>query len=110
MVGKLVGKNALSLQKAHILDLSERKWRRGWDSNPRYACTHNGFRDRPNRPLWHLSDRGRPYRGASLERQKGPKSLEIRRFRPLTWGPARVYSALFSAGLLGPPRCFAHRM
>ena len=30
-------------------------WRRGWDSNPRYACTHNGFRDRPNRPLWHLS-------------------------------------------------------
>jgi hypothetical protein len=31
------------------------KWRRGWDSNPRYACTHNGFRDRPDRPLWHLS-------------------------------------------------------
>ena len=30
-------------------------WRRGWDSNPRYACTHNGFRDRPDRPLWHLS-------------------------------------------------------
>ncbi len=34
------------------------KWRRGWDSNPRYACTHNGFRDRPDRPLWHLSARG----------------------------------------------------
>ncbi len=33
------------------------KWRRGWDSNPRYACTHNGFRDRPDRPLWHLSGR-----------------------------------------------------
>ena len=31
------------------------KWRRGWDSNPRYACTHNGFRDRPDRPLRHLS-------------------------------------------------------
>ena len=31
------------------------KWRRGWDSNPRYACTHNGFRDRPDRPLWHPS-------------------------------------------------------
>jgi len=30
-------------------------WRRGWDSNPRYGCPHNGFRDRPNRPLWHLS-------------------------------------------------------
>jgi hypothetical protein len=34
-------------------------WRRGWDSNPRYACTHNGFRDRPDRPLWHLSARRR---------------------------------------------------
>ena len=34
---------------------SKDQWRRGWDSNPRYACTHNGFRDRPDRPLWHLS-------------------------------------------------------
>ena len=32
-------------------------WRRGWDSNPRYHRWHNGFRDRPNRPLWHLSAR-----------------------------------------------------
>jgi site-specific DNA recombinase len=31
------------------------KWRRGWDSNPRWAQTHNGFRDRPDRPLRHLS-------------------------------------------------------
>ena len=39
-------------------------WRRGWDSNPRCACTHNGFRDRPDRPLWHLSTGGaEPYRG-----------------------------------------------
>ncbi len=30
-------------------------WRRGWDSNPRTACTVNGFRDRPVRPLRHLS-------------------------------------------------------
>ncbi len=30
-------------------------WRRGWDSNPRYVCTHNGFRDRHLRPLGHLS-------------------------------------------------------
>ena len=30
-------------------------WRRGWDSNPRTARTVNGFRDRPIRPLWHLS-------------------------------------------------------
>jgi hypothetical protein len=28
-------------------------WRWGWDSNPRYAHAHNGFRDRPVRPLRH---------------------------------------------------------
>ena len=37
-------------------------WRRGWDSNPRYACAHNGFRDRPVRPLRHPSAGGGPYR------------------------------------------------
>ncbi len=31
------------------------RWRRGWDSNPRITCAINGFRDRPIRPLWHLS-------------------------------------------------------
>src|SRR5690606_11627165 len=31
------------------------EWRRGRDSNPRNACTLNGFRDRPDRPLRHLS-------------------------------------------------------
>ena len=30
-------------------------WRRGWDSNPRWPEGHNGFRDRPIQPLWHLS-------------------------------------------------------
>ncbi len=30
-------------------------WRRGWDSNPRYGLTYNGFRDRPDRPLRHPS-------------------------------------------------------
>jgi hypothetical protein len=32
-----------------------REWRRGWDSNPRTGRPVNGFRDRPIRPLWHLS-------------------------------------------------------
>ncbi len=50
----------------HIMRMS---WRRGWDSNPRYACTHNGFRDRPDRPLWHLSV-ARAYRDARL----GPRN------------------------------------
>jgi len=27
------------------------EWRRGWDSNPRYVCTHNGFRDCLNKKL-----------------------------------------------------------
>ena len=31
------------------------KWRRDRDSNPGWALTHNGFRDRPVRPLRHLS-------------------------------------------------------
>ena len=31
------------------------KWRRGRDSNPRYPKSDNGFRDRPDRPLRHLS-------------------------------------------------------
>ena len=33
----------------------KRNWRRGWDSNPRYPLGYNGFRDRPDRPLRHLS-------------------------------------------------------
>ncbi len=31
------------------------KERREWDLNPRWAYTHNGFRDRPIRPLSHPS-------------------------------------------------------
>ena len=31
-------------------------WRRGRDSNPRYGYPYNGFRDRPVRPLRHLSE------------------------------------------------------
>ncbi len=39
------------------------RWRRRWDSNPRYALTHAGFQDRCNRPLCHSSGRGHPYAG-----------------------------------------------
>src|SRR3989442_4614896 len=31
------------------------QWRRGWDSNPRSSYPDSGFRDRPIRPLSHLS-------------------------------------------------------
>src|SRR5262245_28888883 len=42
-------------------------WRRGWDSNPRYPCGYNGFRDRPIQPLSHLSTLVSPSR---LRRKK----------------------------------------
>ncbi len=32
------------------------KWRMGWDSNPRWACTHAGFQDRCLKPLGHPSN------------------------------------------------------
>ena len=31
------------------------KWRREWDSNPRWYCYHAGFQDRCLKPLGHLS-------------------------------------------------------
>src|SRR6266849_1988164 len=32
-----------------------RRWRKGWDSNPRYPCRHAGFQDRCLKPLGHPS-------------------------------------------------------
>ena len=46
-----ISPSLFSLQK------QQTSWRRGWDSNPRYGYPYNGFRDRPIRPLWHLSGR-----------------------------------------------------
>ncbi len=46
-------------------------WRRGWDSNPRTACAVNGFRDRPVRPLRHLSVKASKERGSPLPRSTG---------------------------------------
>ena len=31
------------------------RWRKGWDSNPRYPCGHAGFQDRCLKPLGHPS-------------------------------------------------------
>ena len=39
--------------KLRVTQYLNRLWRWGWDSNPRYAHAHNGFRDRPVRPLRH---------------------------------------------------------
>ena len=40
-------------RKLEIPTINLRLWRWGWDSNPRYACAYNGFRDRPVQPLRH---------------------------------------------------------
>src|SRR6185295_11212091 len=38
-----------------VLTRPKQQWRRGWDSNPRWALTHSGFRDRCTNPLCDLS-------------------------------------------------------
>ena len=37
------------------IDAPAGTWRKGWDSNPRWACTHGGFQDRCLKPLGHPS-------------------------------------------------------
>ncbi len=52
--------------------------RRGRDLNPRRACTLNGFRDRPVRPLRHPSERVRVARrpcGGCRRRRRDSKSV-----------------------------------
>jgi hypothetical protein len=53
----------------------EGKWRRRWDSNPRYALAHAGFQDRCLRPLGHSSGLRLGYAGAGdSERRVLPPS------------------------------------
>ena len=52
------GSAPLSCALIAMSGLRGTKWRRGRDSNPRNACALNGFRDRPDRPLRHLSGLG----------------------------------------------------
>ena len=46
-------------QKSHkiiiFIAYENENWRKGWDSNPRYALTHAGFQDRCLKPLGHPS-------------------------------------------------------
>lgn len=43
-----------------------RKWRMGWDSNPRDAFTSAGFQDRCLQPLGHPSSLYSNYRNVNL--------------------------------------------
>jgi hypothetical protein len=38
-----------------MAERNRRGWRKGWDSNPRWICTHGGFQDRCLKPLGHPS-------------------------------------------------------
>ena len=85
--------------------------RRGRDSNPRYGCPHNGFRDRHNRPLCHLSVRGAA-RGAGgrsscpyADRRAGGGDAKIilfggkfMNYPGLTGNPDRTGGAIREAG------------
>ena len=53
--GKKCGLWRKILPKKLILYNRLTRWRRGWDSNPRYGCPYAAFRVRCFRPLSHLS-------------------------------------------------------
>jgi hypothetical protein len=66
--------------------------RRGWDSNPRGACTPNGFQDRPVRPLRHPAE---TYCDRSRVTSAGaPKSRSTSGTPP--WKFSRIASAMRS--------------
>ncbi len=75
------------------MPISGPKWRRGRDSNPRWACTHAAFRVRCIRPLCHLSgSRGRARRrGRHIAKQRRRNKTQIAHFRNVRrgrWTPA----------------------
>ena len=56
------GNPGILVQQWHILRWPQmRRWRMGWDSNPRGACTPAGFQDRCLQPLGHPSIRSIKY-------------------------------------------------
>jgi hypothetical protein len=57
------------------------RWRRGWDSNPRWTCAHAGFQDRCLKPLGHPSEtvpRGASGRPSSRFVRIAPPSRFVR--------------------------------
>ncbi len=55
---KLRRASCFAARRLAILRSAEREagWRKGWDSNPRWAFTHGGFQDRCLKPLGHPSN------------------------------------------------------
>src|SRR5258708_33365110 len=67
-------------------------WRKGWDSNPRGACTPGGFQDRCLKPLGHPSSLATSTTDAAL----ADKSRHCRRIAP----PTPVRGAVGWPGLI----------
>src|ERR1019366_8886243 len=71
-------------------------WRKGWDSNPRYHCWHDGFQDRYLRPLGHPSIKTKCWR-------RGRDSNPRRSFRPSNDLANRPLQPLGYLSLSAPP-------
>ena len=48
----------------------QKKWRTGWDSNPRYGYPYAGFQDRSHKPLDHLSVKAKAIMDDTLVKSK----------------------------------------
>src|SRR4029079_4276299 len=66
--------------------------RRVWDLNPRWPCDHNGFRDRPIRPLWQPSVDHRS--GALVTDRKSLRAVRTRSATPDGGGAVRSHLAV----------------
>ena len=99
--GSLAYQGIERLEEAVSPQNCQRLWRWGWDSNPRCTCAHNGFRDRPVRPLRHPTPaHGRsPCIRSCLHRQGVCQVRYLR--RPGGWTSSR---AVCSRGLDGMVR------
>jgi hypothetical protein len=64
-------------------------WRRGGDSNPRYRFRYNGFRDRRNQPLCHLS----ATRSSGGKRRYGVSNFRSRNDWKNRWSSSRERSS-----------------
>src|SRR5215471_10873695 len=79
--GGISDRSKRGLRSQHVQPMSA--WRKGWDSNPRGACTPGGFQDRCLKPLGHPSSSNFQLLSMALERTKRDKGAA----KLLTVGP-----------------------
>ena len=79
-LGPLIGPYIISLRNnQRVQQLTREAWRRGWDSNPRWACTHGGFQDRCLKPLGHPSRSGEDRSGTKPSLRPPPRIRQLKR-------------------------------